>query len=193
MKQIIKYYSKVIISGVVICAVFGFTLHQFYHQSQVATNRIITEHIDKMVEIFKKIDATCGILHILHAKNYIDFLNVRSFSGSEVGSLNLAHPEKWQGPYLQDNFTMQGKLYEIVKAKSGFYLVPGQGVKLASGKVIGKDIVFHEKTDMEQLLNSKADLEYEGAALAAKLPMSRKVISPDLQMNAELYYDEDAM
>lgn len=192
MKQITKQYGKVILAGMVVCSVFGFTMYQFYRQSRIATNHIIVEHMAQLHEIFQKIDATAGISEILHQRNYIDFLNVRSFSGSEVGSLNLFHPEKWQGPYLNDNFTVQGKMYEIVKTKSGYYIVPGQGVKLANGKVIGRDIIIDTTTDMEQLLQS-SDLMYEDAALAVKFPFEHHVLAPTSAVMAEEFYDEEAM
>ena len=64
---------------------------------------------------------------------------VKSFEGSEVGSLNLAYPKKWQGPYLGDNPTFQGKAYQIIRTKNGYFVTPGDGIMLPNGLVIGRD------------------------------------------------------
>jgi hypothetical protein len=190
MKQRKNYFGMAVIAVIIVCAVFGFTIYQFYKQSRMVTNRLIAEHITELAAVFKKIDEECNILHILHDRSYIDFLNVRSFSGSEVGSLNLVHPEKWKGPYLQDNPTIQGKLFEIIKTSSGYYIVPGTGVQLTNGKVIGKDIVFTAKTNISSLSCKKFGLEYQGKPLVAQLLPLKHTVAPDLLMTSELYDSE---
>lgn len=171
MKERIRRYAKAIIIGIVIFTVFGLTIYQFYKQAWVSTDRIMADHIEQLVGILKSIDETAGIGTINHERNYIDFLNVRSFSGSEVGALNLIRPGQWKGPYLVTNLTMQGKLYEIVKTKEGYYIVPGEGVKLSNKKVIGKDIKFTFDSDIEAFVNNKVGLEFDGRPLAARLPL----------------------
>ncbi len=42
--------------------------------------------------------------------------------------------------------------------------MPGDGVKLPSGKVIGTDIVIHNSTDITALIST--DLQFDGAPLA---------------------------
>lgn len=189
MKLRKNYLVTAIVAIIVIGGALSFTIYQFYKQSRLATDRIITEHIEQLVTAYTKIEEDCEILHILHERNYIDFLNVRSFSGSEVGSLNLVRPERWSGPYMLDNPTMQGKLYEIVHIKGGYYIVPGQGVKLTNGKVIGKDIIFDNTTDMNALIKS-ADLVYQDKPLVAPMPSKERVVAPDLLMESERYDSE---
>ena len=55
-----------------------------------------------------------------YQKNPINFLNIKSFEGSEVTSMNLTFPDQWEGPYLSDNPTIQQKDYLIVKTKKGY-------------------------------------------------------------------------
>lgn len=84
--------------------------------------------------------------------------------------MNLAHPEKWQGPYVNDNPTMQGREYLIVRTKKGHYLTPGEGVELPNGKIVGKDIMLDEEVDLESLAQTCDGFLYRDRSLVAKLP-----------------------
>jgi hypothetical protein len=143
-------------------------LYRYYQTAQVVGDQIIVDHVGQLEQIFKKIDATCQIIGFEHEKSYVDFLTVRSFVGSEVGAMNLAHAEKWEGPYLQDNPTIYEKQYLIVDTPKGYYLVPGDGVVLSNGKIIGKDLIFNRETNFEALLTDpSAPLMFEGKPLVA--------------------------
>ncbi len=155
--------------AVVLALLFVFTMARLYMVYSSSTSRIVTDQIAKLVEIFNKIDATAGIVDFEHEKNYIDFLTIKTFVGSEVGALNLRYPEKWQGPYLDDNPTIQEELYVIIKNKDGNYIVPGDGVRLSNGKVMGKDIVITYDTDIEALMRDPQALFHEGRTLAARI------------------------
>ena len=176
MKQ--KIFRTILIA-VAVGAVFVFTIYQYYRQAGLVADRMIADHVTELSKILHKIDTTCAIEAIMHERNYIDFLTVKSFVGSEVGSLNLKYPNRWQGPYLNNNYTMQGKLYEIIKTKEGYYIVPGQGVELSNHKVIGKDIIFSQ-TDIESLVNNPIGLEYYGRPLAVRLNLQIDPLAPDL-------------
>lgn len=153
------------------CILFllGLTVHRYWLQAGLTTDSVIAEHIEQLSGIFKKIDTDCGIIDFEHSRNYIDFLTVIAFVGSEIGAMNLKYPNNWQGPYIQDNPTVQTKYYEIVKTKHGYWIVPGQGVRLSNGNVIGKDIIFDENTDMPKLLETKTILINNNRALVAPL------------------------
>lgn len=155
------------------------TVRYFLKDIHSVTDKIITEHIDVLAKIIETIDQKCRIIGFDHQKNYVDFLNVKSFSGSEVGSMNLMYPENWEGPYLETNLTIQEKPYMIVKTKFGYYLTPGEGVRLSNGKVIGEDIKLLESTDMNVLLNDPKALLSGSNNLAIKL---------DIKLNND--YDE---
>lgn len=162
---------KTTVVGLIVITLFVGMMYHFYKQARTASDRIMAEQIEQLVTIFKKIDADCRINAITHEHGYIDFLTVRSFAGSEVGCLNLSYPEQWKGPYIPVNYTMQGKLYEIIKTHEGYYIVPGKGVQLSNGKIIGKDIIFTPKTDIESYVNNTVGLEWNGKPLAIKLPV----------------------
>lgn len=179
MKHVIKKYmnAKVVIVGVVLVAALVFAFFQFYRQSGIITDKLIAEHVEELRSIMHKINADCTIMQVTRAPAAIDFLTVKSFAGQEVGPLQLMHPEKWQGPYLAQNLVVQGKAYEIIKNREGYYIVPGAGVRLAGGKVIGKDIIFTYDLDIETLINNKGGLEFEGRPLAVRLPMQGSRLS----------------
>lgn len=157
----------------------------WWRQASVWQDQVIHEHITELHDIFTRIDADCHILHFDHQKNYIDFLNVVKFVGSEVGSMNLAYPDKWKGPYLQDNPTMQEKQYQIVRTHKGYYIVPGEGVELCNGKIIGKDIIFDEKADIDAMLKDPQALQCNEYKLAAHLPLNKQKPTSEVQIVVE--------
>ena len=128
------------------------TVGIFWYQSRVISNELIARDIGQLGAIFKRINDDCGIIGFEHERNYVDFLTVGSFVGSEVGAMNLKKPKNWHGPYVQDNPNVQEKLYEIVRTHKGYFLVPGAGVELSNKQIIGKDIVFGEDTDIYALV-----------------------------------------
>lgn len=170
-----------IAAGTLLILLFGVSFYRFFYQARVIVDLVIIEHMQQFETIFKKINNTCVITAVAHDTNYIDFLNVRSFVGSEVGSLNLAYPKQWQGPYVKDNPTIQGHLYQIVKTKHGYYIVPGMGVRLTSGKIMGKDIIITRDTDIQKLIDTDV-LRYQGKSLAVPLPIkgSEIMVKPEI-------------
>jgi len=149
----------------------GVSLFRMFYQVQTFSDQIIAKEVMQLVDIFKKIDKQCKIIDFDYQKNPINFLNVIKFEGSEVGSMNLVYPKKWQGPYLDDNPTIQGKEYQIVRTKRGYFVTPGDGVVLSNGKVVGKDIILDEDADIQKMMVDKDALNFKGEALAAPLPI----------------------
>ena len=89
-------------SFIAACCIFllGLTVTRLWHMHGTTTDVMIAEHIEQLSAIFKRIGKECGIIDFEHQRNYIDFLNVIAFEGSEVGPMNLRYPTKWQGPYV---------------------------------------------------------------------------------------------
>jgi hypothetical protein len=139
------------------------------HNKADFTAAIITHDLKKIATALHAIDESCDILSFDHDRNYVDFLNVTRFTGSEVGGLNLGRPQNWKGPYLNDNPTIQEKLYEIVKVKDGVFVVPGDGVELPNGRVVGKDFILTPGSLMEQKIRPGGDFYYRGRHLVENL------------------------
>lgn len=154
--------------GAIVAALFAITAVNFVYRSEMATGTQLLNDLEKLKGIFSSINAQCKILSFDAQQNPINFLNVGSFKGSEVGSMNLAYPEKWQGPYVEDNLTIQDKEYMIVKTDAGHFITPGNGVSLPNGKRIGTDIIVDKQANIQGLIDGK-QLSYQGKPLAVSI------------------------
>lgn len=163
-----------ILTIVVIAVLIGISIFSFKKLLRYDTGSYIAQDIAQLATIFAKIDATAGILGFDHQKNEINFLNIKKdgFVGSELGSMNLIDPKKWDGPYFTQVPKIQEEDYMIVRTKKGYFITPGDGVKLPNGKIIGKDIILDEDADIESMMHDDQALAYRGQALAAPITVS---------------------
>lgn len=157
-----------IISGAVFFGLFALSGVGLYVKSKRSVGFIIADDVARLKTILETINRTCKIISFDQQQNVINFLNVGAFSGSEVGPMNLAYPQKWEGPYLTDNPTMQEKEYMVVQTNKGYFITPGNGVRLPDGKVIGIDIIFDKKANIDQMVQSGV-LAFKGKALSVVL------------------------
>jgi hypothetical protein len=167
-KRLFRRYFP-IFSGITLVLLTIFFVYRTYKTQPAFETSVITEDISIIVTALNRIDETCNILSIKNNKNSVDFLNVVKFVGSEVGCLNLAYPENWEGPYVLDNPTIRGKVYEIVKTKQGYFVIPGYGVELPNDLTVGKDFDIDLEADIEEMLQSGGPLNYKDFVLGAKL------------------------
>jgi hypothetical protein len=168
----VRRYGLPVLTLVIFGVLLTITVRYLLRESHVITDRTIVDDVERLGNIFKKIDAQCVIMGFDRQKTEIDFLTVVQFVGSEVGSMNLMRPKKWAGPYVDDNPTVQGKVYEIARTNKGYFIVPGTGVRLNNGKVVGEDIVLDEKADIESMLLDPKTLNFEGRPMAVHIPVS---------------------
>src|SRR5258708_4174387 len=135
----------------VLALLIGLTIFNWRGSFKRDIGEFISQDIAHLVAIFEDINNTAGILSFDHQKNDINFLNIKKngFVGSEIGSLNLIHPDKWQGPYEKEIPRIEEEDYMVVRSKKGYFVTPGDGVKLPNGKIIGKDIILDEDADIE--------------------------------------------
>ncbi|MBN2267009.1 MAG: hypothetical protein JW725_01560 [Candidatus Babeliaceae bacterium] len=161
-------------------ALFGIALYRLYQGAKDVTNTIIANDVEQLASILRKIDATCGIISFDREKSYLDFLNVKGFTGSEVGPINLAYPGRWEGPYIADNPTIQGRSYAVVKTTKGYFVVPGDGITLSNGRTIGKDIIINGTSDIPAMMRDRNALLYRDRPLAAAITVSGR---PSILLN----------
>lgn len=135
---------------------------------------IMQTDVARLVDALTQIEKDCKIISLESQKNSINFLNVKSFAGSQVGPINLKHPDRWKGPYLDVNPSMQSIEYMLVRTKKGYFVMPGEGVKLPNGKIVGKDIKIDDNADIETMMKDDKFLEYKGKALAAPLAIKKR-------------------
>ena len=130
---------------------------------------VIVDDLAHIERVLNQLDKDCNILSIRTERAVLDFFTVERFAGSTVGCLNLAHPKKWKGPYMKQNPSVQGKLYEVVGTKEGYFVIPGYGVKLPNGLVMGKDVAIRYDTPLAAMLKPGGMLSYEGKPLGIQL------------------------
>ncbi len=167
-----KRYGRLIIgvfTGAVIGGFLILSFVNFFYRSDIVTGTVITQEVKRLAQIFQTIHKQCTILGFDNQQNNINFLNVEKFTGSEVGPMNLARPEKWEGPYVCENPTIQSKEFMVVRTSDGYFITPGNGVRLPNGKVIGKDILLTKDADIEALMKDKNALYFKDRSLAQKL------------------------
>lgn len=157
----------------------GITIFYFLNYTKQATADQIITDIELLGSTFKKIDETAVILEFNSPKSVINFLNIKKdgFVGSEVGPMNLVHPQKWNGPYLRDNPMIDNKEYQVIKTAEGYYVVPGDGVKLPNGKIMGTDVIIDRSTLMKELISDGGDLNYKNRPLGAFIPTASSRIA----------------
>jgi len=166
--QFLKRYFPLISTVTFGLIILMFVLRFVYTRPQIVAS-LIENDIGMISLSLERIDARCSILKIVGDKSNIDFLNVKKFEGSVVGPLNLAYPENWEGPYLKSNPTLSGTFYQIVKAKDGVFIVPGEGVALPNDIVIGKDLVINQDLFLENHIVSGGLLSFKGRSFGKKL------------------------
>ncbi len=156
-------------TGALIVGFLILSFVNFFYRSDMVTGTVITQGVKRLANIFQTIHRQCTILGFDNQQNKINFLNVEKFTGSEVGPMNLAHPEKWEGPYVCENPTVQSKEFMVVRTNQGYFITPGNGVRLPNGKVIGKDILLTKNADIEVLMKDRNALFFKERSLAQKL------------------------
>lgn len=183
-----KNYKKnffPIVIGIVFVLVFTIISVRFIFQAKKANDELIASHIAKLDNIFKRINETCQISSFMHEKDHIDFLTVKNFTGSTIGSMHLVKPENWEGPYLDNNLVIEGKEYQIVHTKHGYFILPGDGVDLANGTIIGKSFSVTQDTDIEALMKDSRFLLSGNNVLAAHIQVDNILRKPNDETIAE--------
>jgi hypothetical protein len=131
-------------------SLIGASIYWWVYQNRVYPDLLIAQTIDELSCIFAQIDTTAGIAGFVDPVTQIDFLTFKN--AHQLKSLKLMHLQKWNGPYRDTNPEFQEKLYQIIKANDGYWVLPGNGVELSNGKIIGKDIVIGPTTRVQSLL-----------------------------------------
>lgn len=174
-KGLVYGYITPLLTIALLVILVGVSVFSLTYKSKSNTATIIDNDLHVLVDIFERIDKECRILNFDYPLNLINFLNVQSFAGSEVGGINLAYPKHWQGPYRTENPTVQGQEYLVVVTHKGCFVTPGTGVRLPNGNVIGLDVVLNQDADIEAMMQPGGLLNYNGTPLAAKLTVGASV------------------
>jgi hypothetical protein len=139
-------------SSVLLVMLLGLFLFKVVYHRAYYLASVIEQDVTRVAQILASIDKDCGILSVNGERTAVNFLNVKSFLGTSVGGLNLAYPNKWRGPYLTVNPTYQQQFYELVQTAEGLFIVPGAGVKLPNGLVMGRDVPMGFDVSVKKML-----------------------------------------
>jgi len=162
------------IVGAIFIVMFVISAMTLWRSSRLSLDEVAHNDIIKLQNIFERIQKDCYIVDFERTFNPIDFLNVATFSGDKVGSMELAFPQHWKGAYLKNNLRIQNKLYAVLKNKQGYFIVPGYGVRLANGKIIGKSLKLNQNSDMRKLMQDPQALGSESGVLAAQIKIGSR-------------------
>ena len=166
--KIIKQYSfiagTIFISGLFII----FIIKNLLDNSQERAFSLVQD-LKQLERILSSIDKECNILSIINNRGLLNFFTVEKFIGSQVGCLNLAYPDRWKGPYLKTNPTFQGVFFELIKTDEGLFILPGDGVRLPNGVIMGESFVVRQKTSILSALKTGGALRFGDAFLATHL------------------------
>ena len=158
-------------TGVIVGVFLILSFVNYFYRSDIVTGTVVAQEVKRLTAIFQTIHKQCKILGFDNQQHSINFLNVESFVGSEVGPMNLAYPEKWGGPYVGENPTVQSKEFMVVRTDGGYFITPGNGVRLPNGKIVGKDILLGQDTDITALIADPSAFLFQGRSLAQKLDL----------------------
>ncbi len=157
--------------GILFVILIAIALAVTWYRTPLDITDQMVQDIHQLKKIVEQIDHDALIIDFDYQQNWINFLHIKKggFVGSEVGSANLAYPDKWNGPYLDENPTLQEKEYMVVRTNQGYFITPGDGVTLPNGKIIGKDIMLDENADIAAMMHDKETLMYADKSLAVPL------------------------
>lgn len=186
MHRVKQSYFLPIVVGIGIAFFIGISFFDTLYRAKDDAGMMIAQEVVQLRDIFHRIHKTCTIIDFDDQQNSINFLNVAKFTGSEVGPMNLVHPEKWEGPYLKDNPTLYKIAYQVVSTKKGYYVTPGNGVTLPNKKIIGKDIILDQKADIDAMMLDPQGLLYKDRPLAARLDLGAA-------MNMQFFLNDDSV
>lgn len=117
----------------------------------------------------------------------ITALAKRRIQPYDLQNITLAHPGSWKGPYLARVPVVQNHPYQLLKTHRGLFIVPGTGVTLPNGQIVGRDLEWHARTDVTALADSGGPLFYQGQPLMAEIVYgeSKGRVSPTEELPAE--------
>jgi hypothetical protein len=189
-KGLLYGYITPVLTVALLIVLIGISIYTLMQKSNSSTAVIIDRDLQMLVDVFHRIDQDCKILHFDYPLTRIDFLNVKSFVGNEVGSMHLAYPDRWKGPYMQANPMVQGQEYMVVVTHKGCFITPGTEVQLPNGKVVGVDITLNEEVDIEAMMKPNGVLNAGGKPLAVKLNVGASVFDQLLREHALTFGEE---
>lgn len=160
LRRVLQYIGTATLLGLITLC----TLHFVMRAPQWQISAVQTD-LHRIGAAIRQLDTDCYITDMRVGLHPVSILTRHTLNEGPL-YLNLQHPKKWKGPYLHRIPTLQDKPYQLLKTNTGLFVVPGEGVKLPSGLVIGEDIEWRADTDVNALAASGGSLFYKSGPIA---------------------------
>lgn len=192
--------SSQMIGSLIIVALTAICAAHFVMHTPLWHTRLIQGDLNRIAQAVHALDRDCGIKNMRTGRYPLMPLTQYAWPSGQLHGMSVARPENWRGPYLPKVIALQGKPYELLKTNSSLYVVPGNGVTLPSGAIIGDTFSWCANTDVNALSQSGGILFYQSAPLvrqveygaptpvkvaASTLPTPAQTLSNDLSEFAQ--------
>jgi len=132
--------------------------------------RLVRRDMQRIVRALYQVDRYCHIETVTPGLHPLNFLTLPRPTERDFCGIELEFPKQWTGPYFSEVPVLDNTPYQLLKTEKGLFLVPGNGVRLPNGNVIGIDIVWHYTTEVAALAQQGGALWYDGIPLARHIP-----------------------
>lgn len=170
-----------VFSASILVLLIGVSFIKLLSERPLFMATLVSKDIKKIVTKLEIIDEQCVATSLGSGRTPLNFFTVKNFTGSVIGGIELQNPVGWRGPYLEVNPSLQQQYYELVETGDGFYVIPGRGVILPNGYVVGKDFDVMKDTDVAKMLQPGGFLHYKNEQLAMRVKFKKLVSNVALQ------------
>ena len=168
-KRAIRY-----IGSFMVLMMLGFCTAHFVIRVPQWHERQVHKDLQHIARAVTAMDKDCRIVDMRVGIHLLTPLTQKLVSEHELSNTVFKYPENWRGAYLAKMPLIQGKPYQLLKTDKGLFVVPGSGVVLPNGMMVGRDIIWQAQTDVAALTRSGGPLFYRGVALALKVAYGRQ-------------------
>jgi hypothetical protein len=133
---------------------------------------VVRSQVRLLGKALQKAHNDVRFMQILPGKHSLDFLVASRFECDSNAGIGVERKNAWKGPYLNRIPTIQGHPYVLLKTSKGLFVVPGDGVELPSGIVIGNGISWSDKMDIKALMSDGNMLTIGKYPLAAEVTLN---------------------
>ena len=163
LERMLQYSGSIILIALITLCTMHFVVRA--PQWQVS---VVQTDLHRIASALRALDTDCYITDMRVGLHPVSVLTRRSLADGPF-YIELKESKNWKGPYLKNSPTLQDKPYQLLKTNKSLFVVPGEGVELPSGLVVGTDIEWHADTDVTALTRSGGSLFYKSGPVALEV------------------------
>jgi len=149
-------------------ALLGICTAHFVANGSAWSAHVVRADLHNAVEALSRFDTDCGLKKVLPGIHALDFLTMSYLPVDSLAGFDIQNVRAWQGPYLKTVPVVDGRPYVLLATESGLFVAPSYGVRLPSGKLLGRDVVWDWQSDIDAMTADDAPLSHQGEPLARK-------------------------